>query len=438
MKLLLVNPTIYDCRGELIKQKRVWLPGLTLPYLAALTPEDVEVRIVDEVTCDVPFDGDWDLVGISSFGSGITRTWEIGDAFRAKGIPVVIGGVSATLGGVERSKPHCDSIVLGEAENVWLKLLTDLAEKRLESVYDGGLADIKNIPVPRYDLLDRSKIGFWLPVQATRGCRNVCSFCSVASFYGSTYRDRPVEQVVRDVEEIKRLGFKRITLIDDNIGLDRAYLGRLCRELAGLKIQWMSQCSIDIADDEEALGLMAESGCAMLSMGLESVNQGSLDSVRKKFSRVKNYLESIRKIRSYGIDVSTEMMVGLDSDSDDVFERLYDFIMEASVSVPRLYIVTPIPGTPLFDEMERAGRITDRDFAHYNGARLVFKPAGMTAETMEQSYWKLYERLFGFGNIASRILRSRPTRGWLVNLFLIGANLHYVRHIGKRIPPGIV
>lgn len=438
MKILFINPGIYDRQRKLIKQKRVWLPGLTLPHLAALTPPDIEVRIVDEISAEVPEDDHWDLVAVSSMGTGIVRAWELGNHFRSMGIPVVLGGVAATLGGPETSRAHCDAIVLGEAENIWLELLEDARRRHLRPVYHGPPADLSRLPIPRYDLLERDKIGFWLPLQTTRGCQNRCRFCSVASFHHGTYRVRPLDQIQRDIEAIRNRGYSKIAIIDDSIGLDLGFLKDLCRLLIPYKIQWMSQCTLTIAQHDDVLDLMAQSGCAVLSVGLESLDQMNLNALQKPFNRADRYLADIRKIRSYGIDVSTEMMVGLDADTDEVFQTIFAFIMSCRISVPRIFIVTPIPGTPLYDEWRAAGRIFDHDILHYSGSQLVFYPKGMSVDGLEKNYWQTYRRLFTLPAIARRFWGSRPTRGFLVNLFLFAGNFHYRKHIQRQIPPGIV
>ena len=438
MRILLINPGIYDNEGDLIKQNRIWLPGLTLPHLAALFPPDIDITFVDEITSDIPLYDRWDLVGISSIGSGIARTWDLGDHFRSRHIPVVIGGISATLGGYERTKEHCDALLTGEAENVIGSLVQDLRHKELKSLYEGTQADLAHLPVPRYDLFDKKKIGFWMPVQATRGCTNVCSFCSVASFYSSTYRKRPIDQVIRDIEAVQRLGFNKITIVDDNIGIDKKYIKDLCKAMIPLKIHWMSQCAIQIGENEDILALMAESGCTMLSIGLESVQQESLDAVSKNINKVNHYRTYLKRIRQYGIDISTEMMIGIDADTETIFDAIYDFIVRCNISVPRIYIITPIPGTPLFDGWDRENRIFDYNFSHYNGARLVFYPKNMNYLTLEKNYWKLYKKLYSIPILFKRFFSSRPTRGFWENIFSFGANFHYRKHIKKRIPPGIV
>jgi radical SAM superfamily enzyme YgiQ (UPF0313 family) len=243
---------------------------------------------------------------------------------------------------------------------------------------------------------------------------------------------------VRDVEAIKATGRRHVAFVDDSLAADHGYLKDLCRALEPLRIRWMVQCTLSIARRPDVVELMARSGCCVIGVGIEGLTRRALDSVSKRINSPETYSSDIRMMRSHGIDVSTEMMVALDGDTEDVFEHTRRFIAENHIAVPRFHIVTPIPGTPLYDQWAREGRITDHDLAHYTGARLVFRPLGMPAEAVEPNYWRMYERLFTLRSILRRFLGSRPTRGALVNIFTLGANFHYASHIRRRIPPGIV
>jgi len=438
MRILLISPAIYDWRGKLIRQKRIWLPGLTLPYLAALMPSDYDIKIIDETSEEIPFNEKWDLVGISSIGASLHRATEISNIFREQGIPVIVGGISATLMGPEYFKDQFTSYVTGETENTWPEIQQDFESNRLKPFYTGTPADLSQVPVPRYDLFNPKKIGYWMPVQSSRGCIYNCPFCSVASVHKGKFRKFPIDYVIKSVLKVKELGYRNITIIDDSIGSDVKHLKELCEELIPLKINWMSQCTINIAEHADALDLMAKSGCTVLSIGIESVNSDSIDSIHKKINKTDKYKEYLKTIRNFGIDISTEMMIGLDGDTENIFEEFYRFTMENHISVPRFYIVTPIPGTPLYDEWKMQNRIFNFEFKNYSGAKLVFYPKYLQAETTEANYWQLYERVFSLNSILSRYIRSRPARGLLSNIFTLGANFHYRRHIKQRIPPGIV
>lgn len=439
MKVLLVSPTALDHQGRPITQRRVHLPGLTLMMLAAVTPRDVEVRLVNETAGDIPFDEHWDLVGLTGMGSGLVRAWQLGDEFRRRGTTVVIGGIAASLADPQWSLQHADAVVVGEAEETWPQLLADFAAGRMQPVYRMQREPpIDGLPEPRYDLLDRSRVGWWRPVQATRGCPFTCSFCSITSFFNQHYRKRPVDQVLRDVRAAKRHGTRYIAFIDDNIGVDWDYCAELWEALIPERIIWMSQCSLHIAERPRMLQLAHRSGCRLLSFGIESTTPASLATVDKAWNRPERYRDAVRAIRRHGIDVSTEMIIGLDADDASVFERTFDFIIDNAISVPRVHILTPVPGTPLFDELDRAGRILSREFQRYTGGQVVYQPHRLTPAELHAGYWRLYERLFSWPAIWRRIGRNRAALGPYMRAVVLAANLHYRHHIRRRICPGIV
>ncbi len=439
MKVLLIGPTALDYNGQPIKQKKLHLPGLTLPMLAAVTPPDVQVRLLSETVEDIPFDEHWDLVGITGMGSGIVRAWQIADEFKKRSTKVVMGGIAASLCKPEWSLEHTDALVTGEAEETWPRVVEDFRNGRLQQLYTmEKRPDINTLPLPRYDLMNKTKLGFWRPVQATRGCPFPCTFCSVQSFFERSYRKRPVDQVLRDVRAAKQSGSRYIAFIDDNIGVDWKYFEELMTALIPENIIWMSQCSIHIADKPDMMQLAYKSGCRLLSFGIESVNEKSIAWIEKEFNHPKQYKEAINRIRKHGIDVSTEMIIGMDGDDHSVFQKTYDFIMNNRISVPRVHILTPVPGTPLYTEMEQEGRIINREFGRYSGGQVVFRPKNILPDELQKNYWKLYESLFTPAGIFKRLLGSPLSVKTMMPLVVMAVNLHYRYHIRHRITPGIV
>ena len=439
MKVLLIAPTAVDSQGYPIRQRRLHLPGLTLPMLAALTPSHIDVRIVFETVEDIPYHEHWDLVGLTGMGSGLVRAWQIGDEFRNRGVKVVIGGIAASVADPEWSLNHADSLVQGEAEEVWPQVVRDVESGELQRVYRMARhPSLENLPVPRYELMNRSRLGFWRPVQATRGCPYPCSFCSVTSFFGGTYRKRPVDKVVRDVRAAKKNGSHYIAFIDDNIGVDVDYCNELWEALIPEKIIWMSQCSLHITERPDLMKLAHRSGCRVLSFGIESTNSKSLKAVDKEWNRPERYATAIRALRNQGIDVSTEMVIGLDADDVSVFQRTIDFIMQNHISVPRVHIITPIPGTPLYRNLKGEGRILSRDFSCYTGSKVVFRPIHFQPQDLETGYWKMYEELFSWTAILKRIFRNRASLGPYMRAVVWVVNFKYRNHIRRRISPGIL
>ena len=298
--------------------------------------------------------------------------------------------------------------------------------------------DIETLPLPRYDLLSPGEKGMWRPVQATRGCPYPCEFCSIQSYFERTYRKRPIEQILRDVRAAKATGSRYITFLDDNIGVDWRFFERLMEALIPERIIWASQCSLHIADKPDMLALAYRSGCRILSFGLESVNEASVLSVSKTFNHPERYATLLRAIRESGIAVSSEMIVGMDGDTESTFEQTYRFVMENQIPLPRLYILTPVPGTPMYRDYQNAGKIFNHDLADYNGGKAVFHPRNMDAATLQENYWRLYERVYAPMAITRR-MRGIPRGMELpVRAFIFGTNLHYRRHVSQRITPGIV
>jgi radical SAM superfamily enzyme YgiQ (UPF0313 family) len=439
MRILLLGPTALDGKGRPIKQRRLHLPGLTLPMLAAVTPGHCHVRLVNETVEEIPFDEHWDLVGITGMGSGIVRAWQIAREFKRRGTRVVIGGIAATLLGPELSLEHADAVVTGEAEETWPQLISDVEHNRLKPVYKMERPPpIENLPLPRYELMNRARLGFWRPVQATRGCPFTCSYCSITAFFKAGYRKRPVAEVVRDVRAAKQSGTRYIAFIDDNIGVDFNYCAELWEALIPEKIIWISQCSLHIAERPEMLRLARRSGCRLLSFGIETTNEESLKTVDKEWNRPERYREAVATIRKHGIDVSTEMIIGLDGDDASVFQQTYDFIMDNQISVPRVHIMTPIPGTPLFEELKQDGRIVSEDFSRFSGGQVIYRPLRLKADELQAGYWRLYESLFSWRAIRRRVAGNRASLGPYMRAFILGVNLHYRRHVLNRICPGIV
>jgi len=438
-RVLLIAPTALDFFGKPIKERRLHLPGLTLPMLAAVSPSDIDLRLVFETVEDIPFNQHWDLVGVTSMGSGIVRAWQISDDFRRRGVKTVMGGIAASLGAPDWSLEHADVLVQGEGEETWPRVVHDAIAGRLQSIYRADiLPSLAGLPVPRYDLMNRKVIGFWRPVQATRGCPFSCTFCSVTSFFSVTYRKRPVSEVVRDIREAKRYGSRHIAFIDDNIAVDFEYCRELWEALISEKIIWMSQASLHLAEHPDMMALAYRSGCRLLSFGIESINEPSLEMIDKGWNRPERYLEAIRLLRRHGIDVSTEMIIGLDGDDNRVFERTYQFIMKAGITVPRVHIITPVPGTPLFDELLRQHRIVTTEYANYTGGKVVFRPLRLSAEELERGYWQLYQRLYRRRAILRRLIPNRAGLGPYMLAVVWASNIRYRSHIKRRISPGIL
>ena len=437
-KLVLIQPSPYDKNKRPIKKKRLYFVGLSLPILAALTPDDWEVEILFEIIEDIPLDIEADLIGISTMGHGVIRSIDLANEYRKRGKTVVLGGYMASIM-PDEAKKHCDSLVVGDAELVWKTLISDFESGNLKEIYEDGLKeDYFSAPLPRFDLILDKKLGDFLPVQAGRGCPNTCSFCSVYCLYKGQYHKKPLEEVVRDLKQVKDLGFKKVLLLDDNIFSDGDYLDKLLDEITKLNITWMSQCDIRIGKDKNLLKKLQASGCDTLSFGLESLSKESLDGMNKGWANPDDYSRLIYNIRSYGIEVSTEMVVGGEGDTVESILATKDFIEQNKISVPRFYILTPFPGTKFFKEIEAQNAFVNHDIYSYDGTFAVYTPKNISADELTDSYWKLYESLFTVKSIIKRnIIRQEFFRSPGKYLFYVFVNLYYKRQISQRITPNI-
>lgn len=437
-KFLLIQPTPYTKQKTLIKKKRLYFVGLALPLLAALTPDDWDVEIILETIEDVPLHTDAQIIGISSMGHGVLRTIDLAREFKKRGKTVVLGGYMVSLMPKE-AKQYCDAVVIGDAEEIWADVLRDWENGALQPFYKKELSSLSHLPLPRYDLIINKRIGDFLPVQAGRGCPNACSFCSIYCLYKGTYLQRSIPEVIRDIRHVKSLGYNKFLLLDDNIAADEDYLLALTGEIRKLGMTWHSQCALTVANNETLLKAMADSGCLTLSFGLESINQESLGQLNKSWARTADYPELIRKIRQAGIEVSTEMVVGADADTRESIIETAKFIDKNKIVVPRFYILTPIPGTELFQTWDAQGKIINPDIYSYNGTEAVHRPETMTPEQLTEAYWALYKKVFSIGSIIRRTLLNKNILHKPLNhLFYFFVNLVYRNDVRKGIPPNII
>ena len=439
MRIYLVSPTHYNLDGTLHKTTRYWTSAVTLPYLKALTPPGHEVSFVDELMQDVDLDRECDVVGITAMGPQIARAYDLAGAFRARGRRVVLGGTWVTLT-AEESLRHCDAVVAGEAEPVWAQLLADFAEGRNRGIYraDGwsSLAGMPAIDYGSLPLLKREafrssalyRMYFHWPVVFSRGCPHPCSYCAVQTYYQRSFRTRPVDDVLADLSAIRAHGGNRILFLDDNPIAHPDQAKELFRAMIPLKVKWASQSTINIARDPELLDLAARSGCVSLSLGLESINEESLAGVRKDFNQARRFAEDIRALRRRGIQVIALIMIGLDGDTPETFGRTLAFLIENKVSFLKLFTPCPYPGTKYHDEMAKAGRILDGNWARYDYGSALIRPSHMTPEQMLDGFKWLYEGFYSVRSILRRF--NPPPRGQLLeSLAYIVANLKVNRYL---------
>jgi radical SAM superfamily enzyme YgiQ (UPF0313 family) len=406
MHVKIIEPSHYLPNGTLCRFPKLWVTGLTAIYLAALTPAEYKVSVCNEVLEDIDFDEEIDLVAITVMGEQVLRAIEIADAFRERGKPVVAGGYQTSLFS-ELVESHVDAVVFGEAETVWRQVLEDARTGCLKKRYDGTLGEpLIGTPVPRYDLIDLKRHSKLFPVEATRGCPNECSFCAVTQRYQKSFRTYPVDDVLRNVEAARSFGIRNIFFVDNNLTADVEYAKKLLDALRPLNIRWTSQASVEIANDPELLDLAEASGCMSLSIGFESINQESLRGVGKKFTKVESYHHMIRQIMKRNIHINALVVFGFDEDGEDVFIKTADFFDRAGVSLLDCFILIPVPGTPLFDQLKKEGRILTEDYRQYNVTNIVFQPTQMNPETLREGLWKALRRFYRIRAILHRMRKN--------------------------------
>jgi radical SAM superfamily enzyme YgiQ (UPF0313 family) len=365
MRLYLINPSnplvsIVKVRESRWNRYRVWKP-LSLMVLAGMTSPEWEVTIVDENlgASNYPAMPPPDLVGITAFTSQANRAYEVAAHFRRLGVPVVMGGIHATMC-LDEAMERVDSVVTGEAESVWPQVLEDARHGSLKRRYDGGLAKINDVPLARHDLLP-TQYAFGA-IQTTRGCPLNCTFCSVTAFNGARYRQRPIPDVVREFQSVRE---KRVLVVDDNlIGTRPEHIARakdLFRVMAkaNQRKEWVGQATINFADDEELLALAAKAGCRGVFIGFESPEPEGLLEIGKKFNLLKgrDFRASVRRIQRHNIMVVGSFIIGLDIDRPGIGNRIARVASQYGIDNLNALFLTPFPGTRLWDQMKAEGRI---------------------------------------------------------------------------------
>jgi radical SAM superfamily enzyme YgiQ (UPF0313 family) len=389
--------------------------NLTLIHLAALTPPEYEVEIVDENEAEVTYDKKPDIAGISFVSSTNTRAYEIADNYKKMGVPVILGGFHASLFPDEAQK-HADAIVVGEAEPIWSELLSDFEKGDLKPIYKSNkLSDLKQLPIPRYDLYDPADYLNVFTIFVTRGCPYNCSYCSIKAVYGPSFRKRPIEEVVEQIQLVKNKYedadlFPPLTFLftDDNIWGDVKYAKELFRRLIPLNIVWYTQASV--TTDEELLQLAAQSGCAYPIVGFESLNSNNLSYLNKKQNKPELYEECITKLHQAGMSAAAFFMVGLPYDDHDCLDELLKFLENNYVEFPLVFLYVPIPGTAQYDKKDWEGAHGDIiDLPSISRSLPVFTPQNKSKKEFKKLFVDFQRKLFSDESIERRLSKcSQP------------------------------
>ena len=435
-KILFIQPTIYDEEGKLLKRNRLYFVGLAHPLLSALLPEGWTSEICLEAIEDIPWETDCDVIGIGGVGHAARRAKDIALEFKKRGKIVFMGGPMVSMI-PEVAIEYCDSVMIGDSEETIAELCHDIENDTLKRFYEKPLTTL-SFPTPKYELILKKKIGHFLPVQAGRGCPNTCKFCTIACLFQGRYIRRSIDEVMRDIRRVKELGFREFLLVDDNIVSDPEYMLELCRQIKPLKMRWMSQCAIQIADNDELLGAVADSGCYVLSFGLESIVKEAMRDINKTWADPDDYIRVIHKVNEFGIEVASEMIIGLDTDTVESLDQTIEFIKKSNIIAPKFYCYTPIPGTVLNQQMQAQGRIVDQNILEYRPSKSVLDTPHFTADQVTEQYWRVYKELYSIPSILKRTLfHKRMLRHPLRTLFFFGVNMVYRSNIKRKIAPNI-
>ena len=401
---------IYPATHKLGWARYFQLPSHSLQMVAAATPPSWEVVLADEVHDEVPFDGAFDLVGITAMTHQATRTYEIADRFRGRGVPVVLGGIHPTVL-PEEALLHADAVVVGEAEPVWGELLEDLLAGRLRPIYRAPLPteDLLVAPWPRREILAGRRYLTTQTVQASRGCPYDCSFCTVTPYFGRSFRYRDPADILAEIRSFNR---RLVVFLDDNLLGDPAKARPLLRGLAEMDVRWGSQTNLRFAEDPELLKLVADSGCIGLFVGIESV-VGAHANLAKSGSK-HSQADLMKRVRDAGIILETSIIFGFDDHDESVFETTVRFLEECSPSVPTFHILTPYPGTSLFRQFREEGRLLTTDWSRYDHSTVVFRPKLMSPEQLYRGWLQARREAYTWRAIAGRVLRNPGNR--LTNL----------------------
>lgn len=378
------------------------LPSLSLLTLAGMTPRDVEVSYVEvpDLAAEPGLPGEFDIVAISSFSAQIKEAYRLADRYRAAGTSVVLGGLHVTALPDEAGR-HADAVVIGEGEPAWPQVLADARSGRLRPVYDarGGSFDLADAPMPAFHLLDPSRYNR-LTVQTQRGCPWRCDFCAASIRLSPRYKVKPVARVIAEIRRIKELWPRPfIEFADDNTFVNKRHSKSLLRALAKERVRWFTETDVSVAEDEELLDLMRESGCAQVLIGFESPSGQALQGIEEKKNwkarQLDRYARAIARIQDRGITVNGCFIIGLDGSDIGSFDEVWDFVRETGLFEVQITVLTPFPGTPLYRRLHLEGRLLQQEAWELCTLFDVnFRPDRMSVAELERGFRELAGRLY--------------------------------------------
>lgn len=375
---------------------------LTLTTLAALVPEDVEVevKIYDETAEKIPLEIDAELIGITCITGTAPRCYAYADYFRKKGKTVFLGGVHPSMLPDEAAQ-HADVVFTGFSEQTFPRFIHDYVNGSYQKFYHQNEDfTIVGRPTPRRELLRSKRYITTKTVEAIRGCCHTCTFCAYPAAFGRTVYKRPVNEVVAEIEALHT---KHVTFPDVNLITDREYALELFNALIPLKIIWLGLVTSSVGIDDELMSVFRKSGCKGLLIGFESITEESQKYIHKGVNKPDSYIELMKKLHDNGILVQGCFAFGGDEEDESVFDRTVELIIKAKIDLPRFSILTPFPKTGYYEQLEREGRIIERNWAMYDVQHCVFQPKKMTKEQLEQGTDRAWRATYSMGNIMKRL-----------------------------------
>ena len=406
-------------------------PPLSILTLAASTPEDVEVSIIDENLEAIHWEVDADLIGITVMTPQALRAYEIADEFRSRGKKVVLGGFHVSHL-PEEALDHADAIVIGEGDRIWKEVIKDFQKSRSKKIYkDDELVSLSDIQIPRRNIVKEKGYLFTNTIQTTRGCPFQCEFCSVSSFFGRSYRTKPILLVMEELEVLRQESVF-LFLVDDNLVGNRPYAKILFQEMASLQFKWASHAPLSFVNDEELLELASKSGCMALFVGFESLIQENLSLMGKKTNLEIPPIEAVKKFHDHGIGLLASFILGYDHDTPDTFKKILDLCHRAKIDGALFPILTPYPGTLLRQRLKKEGRILTDQWDLYDMEHVTFIPRGMSPEKLQEGFEWLNSSFLSWGSIFRRLFKMNRS------LQIFGPmNFGFHKAWKKRVPPKI-
>ncbi len=444
LKIRLINPnsplttiTLPDVIKKMTLGRKALFAPLNLTVCAAVVPDNWQVEIVDECVMESPHKpgADVDVVGIGAMTTQARRAYKLADAYRKLGVKVILGGIHPSALPQEALQ-HADAVCIGDAEGTLPHVLNDISNgNELKPIYNWRDFPEAPIATPRKDLLRPRDYLVFNPIQTTRGCPHNCSFCTTPAIFGRRFRQRSIESIIDAIRAAQEKGSNFFIFSDDNFAGNQKWAMELCRQLIPLKIKWASQCDILISNNEPLLTMMRSSGCQGLILGLESPNPNTLTEAHKLYVKAQSYLRRIKIIQKHDISLWGSFIFGFDNDNWKSCRAAVQFAHRAGLVMSCYPVLTPYPGTPVFAEYKKQGRLLTENWDKYNGASVVFKPKQMTEEQLRYAQMAAFCDFYRPRSAFAR-LKIWPFKkhSWLANIAIYRGLVYYYHKKNRKIP----